>query len=735
LVKLFDDKTKVIFQSPDPIGYEVVPNSRKWILLPLIAFKVLVPYPTDNPLNLFQETTLKLFRSGNKTPANIAERLIIHEELAEYVIKELIELELLTEEGLVTPKGNQLLDEQNDQYDMETGYVFYDVTNKMFWDSFIFDSEYQHVQSSFGTEKRRFEYGNIGNPRHGTAVVIKSDVAELPEDPSNTEILSIILRHKRKMRNLSRGGYQDQSTAVELPKNLQKVKFLGEKFPVFAATYLFMPKDIHNKSYWQVCHPFKGGVSHRLRESLEKQSHEDGFGYLKSEIDDLIHTTFRVSQLEMEGLAGEQNNEGYSFIKNVLSKKVDDYPNLLMKLISTYKLYKDLSKSKLSGKNYEKSQLMMSDFITNSYQLIEETLFILKEEQGNYFNLNYLTRSPQRNAEILSDLALHTGFREEQTNPVFPSMLSVKKGSILYADAGKELRSLLAINLLIANENPDHSFWKLGKKVPQFIIFLDELKKKRDQSSHAHSTDYSFSQIEPLFPRVLYLLSLLIEGFTFQYHKEVSFHTNPIQSEETNMDQKVFLLAENEIENEVGLLVREFSVIKELLIEVEFSKQKKNDRFIVHCSKVIEEILRLIAASVLNEKAISLINNDMKKNLKILKSKMDNLGFQFNLDKLPESFKNVSVPKIKKAFRKDNKAVLSARLFAIMFSLLEEETELLREMAWELPQFIMFSARISDERGHGNRVTLHEEEVNEISSDLLQMVKKLLPILKKHGIS
>lgn len=127
----FDSRTPIIYQNPCVKGVKISNDKKLWLLLPMIAYKVLVPYPKDKELNIFQETILKLFLSGNKSDEYIAEKLLLDKKLVNFIKEQLIESNLLTKEGLVTNKGKKLLDDTEGEYDLKIGYVFYDLVNSL----------------------------------------------------------------------------------------------------------------------------------------------------------------------------------------------------------------------------------------------------------------------------------------------------------------------------------------------------------------------------------------------------------------------------------------------------------------------------------------------------------------------------------------------------------------------------------------------------------------------------
>jgi hypothetical protein len=743
MAKLFDGRTSVIFQDPKPIGFNVLHNLRKWVLLPQIAYKVLVPYPKDRELNVFQETILKLFQSGHKTSEYLAEKLLLDEELVRFVIGELCSLGLLTEMCALTPKGMEVLRNQYDQYEMKTGYVFYDVITGTFWDTFIFDEEFGTVLAHFGENSRTIEHGNVGNPRKEKAMIIKSTMEEYPEEPSNIDILKICIRHKRRMVELKRGGYvEKKGDLVQLPRNTEKVRYLGECKPFMAATMIFVPQNVNSgQAYWQVCHPFKGGISSKLRESLDKLKEESNHRYLKEEIRSLTEAAYGVTDTERELKENENEKKAGAYLTGIFGESIRKQAALYRQLVELYGL--SLSLSGMSGnlgKNYDTVQTKMIAYIDAVYRLMGEVLYSLKNDYQDYFKLDYLQGDMQRNAEILGIKASRIGFRDTKDSAVFSRMLNVKKGAVQFADDGKDLKSMLAVNLLVADEIEDHPFWRLAKRVPQFIPFLDDLRSKRNSVDHSMDESYLYKAVEIMLPRVMYLISILFDGLQFNYDSAnrlqiTTFSDGAEESFATQIDQKLYYHSETIVDDEVGLIVRDYTIVRKALIDTQYVLKSRTGNFLVSCSKVLEELCSLWGRKVLDPKAEDLVYADMERNMEYLSKGLIPYGFSFDVNLLPQSFLNVAPKKIKWTFGHFDKGVLSTKLYAILFSSLHNNSQVLSDVAREAPMFLSFIAEVSDRRGHGAKTILDSRETEEIADRLLELTKSMLTIFQKHSIT
>ena len=86
VTSLSDYADLLYFEPKIPEGYFRAGYEKQAVLLPMRACKVLVPYPKEDALNLFQETILKLLNCGAKTEEWLADKLSLEPSLIEVVI-------------------------------------------------------------------------------------------------------------------------------------------------------------------------------------------------------------------------------------------------------------------------------------------------------------------------------------------------------------------------------------------------------------------------------------------------------------------------------------------------------------------------------------------------------------------------------------------------------------------------------------------------------------------------
>ncbi|MEB9458420.1 hypothetical protein [Bacillus anthracis] len=733
MAKLFDRMTPVVHQSPDESKKEILDERKKWLLLPTIAYKVLVPYKKERQLNLFQETILKFCLSGYKTADYIADKLILTPELVRYILEELKQQNLIDENGLVTQIGKDVLAEQNESYELKIGYIFFDVLRESFWDTFVFDNDFKIVGSEFGENYRRLDLGKSGRPVYKRATVIKSELEKYPEPPTSLAILSVLNKHQRRQKNILRGSYSDVNDKEFLPCNIEKVQFLGEARPIYLTTFAYMPSDFINNIHWKVCHPFGSGVSQKLRDALEKAM-ADNQQMLKDDIQDLVTHSLRTSQRDLQEVNDSESKEAYDYLTSMLSVNVTRYPATFESLRTLYRKFKELSianSKENKGKSFEEVQSKLGTYVIQCYQAIEEALYAVKELYKDFF-IDYLTKYPAKNAEVLGEIAKQCGFVDfkAEADKVFRRFFCLSKGAVLHVDDSKDMRALVGLNLLIAKSVNEHPFWRMAQKHPRFIIYIQCLGKLRNDFGHTTENTYEFKKVEMIFQDTLNIVSILLEDLTFNSLYKPEFDN--LNEEALVMEAKVRLLSEKTVEMKIGSAIRSFPILFNNLTDVNYFKMKKNDHFIMKCTSSFETLLNEILPFIVNGTEGIHVEKMGEENLKKVCKQIEKYGFTFNVEQMPTSFKRVNMKKLHFTIEKLKSSVLNVKLYAILLSGAVEKKEILQKIAHEYPEFFETIIRISDKRGHGTNVVLTDEEITECAIELFTLFKCVLPILKQY---
>ena len=483
MAKLFNNTNDIILHNPAPFNEKISKDDKSWILIPAIAYKVLIPEAKERKLNLFQETILKLFKSGNKNINFLEDNLLLDRKLIEYIINELHVSGYIDDNNLVTQEGTNVLADEDEDYKNIVGYIFYDVISNKFWDAFVPDEDYKILENDgFGQEFRRFKYGDLGKPIRGKAVVVKEETEAEIREIDSLEIHEVCIKHKIRLSNMTKANYNMKN--YTFPKRIEKIKYLDEATPVYLATYMYYPKDLTKQSKWQVCHPFYGGTSNNLRLELDKLKETPQNENLKKCIDDLVFTSLNVTADERKNLRNEDDKRFYEALEKILSKNIENYSSLTSILLEMNRNFEKIEKMKVNrGKRYDEIQEKLGENVVLAQESLEVALKILAGQYEGYYNDKLLSNNIYENSKKLGLLAKRCGFKE-QFPDIFQKFFKLKKGNIKYAIENAEMKALVALNLLISDGVNEHSFFNLAKQVPGTIDFLSDLLIRRNENNH-----------------------------------------------------------------------------------------------------------------------------------------------------------------------------------------------------------------------------------------------------------
>ena len=511
----FNNRTSVIYQNPThPKNYKIV--KKRWVLVPMCEYKVSVPYPKPNALNLFQMTILRLLISGSKDDVYIAGKLCLHEELVAFVIDELKRYQLIDERRRVTAKGLELVQTGTESYEIKTGYVYYNYVTKTFMDAFIPDDKHNEVETGSRYDGRiKFDLGTVAKREWKNGIILNVDTSATVT-PTSYDVIAICKKHNRRTRNL---GFMDEDTDdiktmaeaeeeknrgedMDLPWEIQSVKMLGTQKDVYVATYLFMAADdVINRSKLQVCYPFGEGTSANIVECVDKLSHKKENTELKNEILGLKDDVFGMSDAELDAVR-KGHSDAEKMIKRILSDKVDDYPavrDALLSVESSYLLVKELLEAN-KGSNKDIIKKNLDDYIVNNYNLLASILTYTAKEY-DYFTDAQLANHVEQNAVLLKELSRKQGFAVADGRDA-DKFFRVKSRTVKEAAnaSQQQLNALFAYNLIVADHFPEH--------ILHFVVGNRQLI----QFPHPLEFQY-FSQKEDLPYQPLYLANLPVSAF------------------------------------------------------------------------------------------------------------------------------------------------------------------------------------------------------------------------------
>ena len=726
----FNNRTSVIYQNPThPKNYKIV--KKRWVLVPMCEYKVSVPYPKPNALNLFQMTILRLLISGSKDDVYIAGKLCLHEELVAFVIDELKRYQLIDERRRVTAKGLELVQTGTESYEIKTGYVYYNYVTKTFMDAFIPDDKHNEVETGSRYDGRiKFDLGTVAKREWKNGIILNVDTSATVT-PTPYDVIAICKKHNRRTRNL---GFMDEDTDdiktmaeaeeeknrgedMDLPWEIQSVKMLGTQKDVYVATYLFMAADdVINRSKLQVCYPFGEGTSANIVECVDKLSHKKENTELKNEILGLKDDVFGMSDAELDAVR-KGHSDAEKMIKRILSDKVDDYPavrDALLSVESSYLLVKDIIKKNLD------------DYIVNNYNLLASILTYTAKEY-DYFTDAQLANHVEQNAVLLKELSRKQGFAVADGRDA-DKFFRVKSRTVKEAAnaSQQQLNALFAYNLIVADHFPEHPFYKLAKNVPELVPYLSRLRDLRNDSAHPNEMPQEFKWVSSYRKKNMYIAFLLLNGLQFNDDGEEEQDGNSGSKEKL---VKAMRDAELSCESIYTEYFQRSGNIANQLRNLQFENLLKGENYPNRASEVFEAIFKEILSRRLVLDGVKEVKDSSKPEQReeLLKEMQ---GFGFDVTDTPFYYKD----RVLATFRDYTKGTLITLFYAWYYSESIKADGMLKDLSGRCPEFIKLIDEIHNNRGHSGKMDFKDKNLDFTKQHIDNAINSMLDIMFEHGV-
>ena len=737
----FSNRTSVLYQNPQhPKNYKMV--KKRWILVPMCEYKVSVPYPKEEALNLFQMTILKLLVSGSKDDDHIASVLCLNTELVGFIIDELKRYNLIDERRRLTGKGSEIVKGGSSSYDIKTGYIYYNYVTKTFMDAFVSDDKHNEVETGRRNNKViSFDLGTVSKRDWQKGLILDADTSATIT-PNPYEVLAICKKHNRRTRNL---GFMEEETeditsmakaeekakspdSLDLPWEIQSVKMLGTQRDVYVVTYMFMAADdVINRSKLQVCYPFGEGTSSSLLECVDKLSRVSNNATVKNEILGLKNDVFGMTDADIEAVR-KGHSESEKKIKAVLSAKIDDYPAVrdsLLTVESSYLLVKELIEAN-KGSNREIIKKNLDDYIVHNYQLLASILIYTAREY-EYFTDAELTNHVEQNSIVLSALAKKLGFLDEG-GKTFERFFRIKTRAIKDAinASQHQLNALFAHNLIIAEHFPGHPFYKLSNAIPGLINYLSALRDLRNDSAHPNEIYHDFELVSSYRKKNMYITYLLLDGLTFN---DSGVDTDEMNSKDKEKLVKVMRDAEISCESIYSNHYLKNTNIANQLRNLQLEIIMKGDNYPSRASEVFEAMFRYILSTRCSMDAMAEVRDSSKREMREkLLAEMRSYGY--TVDDTPYYYKD----RVLATFRDYSKGTLLTLFYACYYSECKIADGMLQRLSSLCPEFIKLMDEIHKNRGHSGKMDFRDRRLDYTKKHIDSAINSLLDVMFEKGI-
>lgn len=734
MVQQFNAQTPVIRLPIHIDDHEVQNNKKSWLLLPTVMYKILLPTANNKELNLFQDTILKLLRSGYKSPEQLAAMLHLGIDLVNYVLQELVEKKLIASNGTLTQAGMGYFSSQSTVKETKIGYIFYDMLTKQFWNQVLLDEDLVYVDTEFERNRATLQLGSLDSPKPQKALVMKASDNKIAE--VRPEIVYQTVKNSvARLNNLSRlkSRYREIKL-VDDNKNLENIKMISSGDFVYLPTFMYLPINIKQNSHWQVLHPFGETNSTEILDELQKMRHQ--YEPLNRTIDQLLKTALDTVKPSIE----EQDKEIYKYVLSVYGNKIERKHVLLqstIQFIRTFKKVKQLLDESNRGAIFEDLQIEFSAFVVHAIELFEDALYTIqqgkkrKEKQVNAETVTidvkqYAKKDARQNLKMLHTLAIKSGFEMNADVEAYGQLLKMRAGDIIHGYSNRNLKGLLAVALIESGEQTNYPLRQLAKKFPTFLDFVQNLLTLRNLSAHLNEDTFETNSSEDMFSKTMYTISVL---FDFMFNHDLLEQYGGLDEASLMADRKLRLLSKQYVQNEFGQTLEDQPLIEKLLSEMHYFKNNHPDHYVMKSVSVIEYLLNTLLIDFDYLNAPQMPEEPSEALSKIAQNATD-YGFTFDVANLPESFVNFNIHKVTIDLLSLKKSVPNTKLYALLFLIGAQKDEKWRKMAEQMPQMFEQMIKLIDLRKHGN-VTIDPKEMQTTEQFIYELIKVSLPYQKK----
>ena len=171
-------------------------GSKRPLLWPAWAWRVVAPEVKDRKLNPLQRVVLRLHVAGCRRFAESGELLGLDPELVAYVAQELVGTGLLEQDGAPTHRAGRVLEEAEvDVGDLRVGWVFQNALSGQLFPRFVRELPLATVDAD-DSGYPQITSGTKGNPFTMRAFIVPSNNRP-GAAPTPREILDAARRHRR----------------------------------------------------------------------------------------------------------------------------------------------------------------------------------------------------------------------------------------------------------------------------------------------------------------------------------------------------------------------------------------------------------------------------------------------------------------------------------------------------------------------------------------------------------
>lgn len=682
----------------------------KQFFWPIYRYKIAITGFNLGNLNLFEYFILKFTEAVGKEKSDLKKLTAMEEDLIDFLQQKLYHKNYLDENFYITESGKQLLHEiieaqentnENSKSKQEPDffYIYSDSFTGSLLPQITSIKKEKAIKSDITQEGKNLI---VFNKQTSVGKATEDDEKKIwafdfPDqhkpDISKKEVEQLIIK---SMKN----------ELIQAQPNF-KVESINEIEKVYLAVYFILQEG--NSEKWLVTEGFSNDFSTVFfPENLNKR---DQYQIIKSR-ESIIAKFMNIPEKIKKELTEEQ-----------------------IKKLNPYYQYREIFE-KLKTIETERPKLQKPDEIDTSdkqkdVQNITHSLIsgLYEVMEWAFF---YSAKNIKNKDEILKKLKRKT--KAEITEMTFKAVkkysilieeknkksLSVRYGSILYSLKGAppQLIPLVVFHLIAEDGN----FEILIKKVPQVIDALVELTDLRNPAKHGDNINIESEKFDLYYSMGYCILNLLLSAVNNTNNGMVSQKDISYYKETENNIKTKKIQAEMKVEEALG-----FALQRKLPSEI-YTDIVNIEKFFIDCEdsniNVINNFYNIF------DKIFTKINRSLPLPSKVIKiqdciEKAENAGFVMENEKF-EVFTQINIERLQKAL--ENRPIsLQASFLVFLFKIEEIQLKKIKE---KCPLMLMTIHSIAKVRGHGDILTILNEEYELIKKSIKDGRELLLSFIK-----
>ena len=502
---MFDPASPVVDFGPTARPQRIA--NQRWVLWPVLAWKVLVPEPRRPAFNAFQQAVLSLCRAGVRARGDIAERLCLPGDLVRFVIEQLQGTGMLDEHGAPSLLAIRRLDQEAEPGPELAGYVFVDAHSGRLWPRFHVGS-LPFIAAEIDRGRANFERGSTGRRSAVSAAVLWPVAISANPTPTPNQILAAVRQHSRRLRAFAQEGRgSDEGEDVLLDRRaIKHIRRLGtEPEPILVVASFFVPVDASHP-VWLTTDPLGLGVTSLLQSEAVRLA-KQGRARVREVIEGLMGEAFHIDAADAAAFQREVVERAVARIRGAVGVDARGLPPAVLTHLAQAEEHLERARQSTS-----RSTRLIDDFLGHAWAALEDLLGWLVRLYGEPNLAGALDPRPEDNVWPLSVVARGLGFGVPNGAE---NIFRLPRSSVQRALRGQDapLNARLAAVLLAAERHPSHPLRVVARTVPDAVAFLSQLGLRRNDGSHESDRAVRIEDAEVLHEALFrFLRALLGEG-------------------------------------------------------------------------------------------------------------------------------------------------------------------------------------------------------------------------------